>query len=122
MSDEYETEEFEHGADHVEEVDEPESFESEGFAMPLGNAKTLGQYVSALLRYLVEGVVLVTVLYLLTPAAERASLRDMGMLAVTVSGILVLLDLFGGMGLAARLGAGLGIGFRLVGATAMSVL
>lgn len=121
MSDEYETEEFEHGADHVEEVDEPE-IESEGFAMPLGNAKTLGQYVSALLRYLVEGVVLVTVLYLLTPAAERASLRDMGMLAVTVSGILVLLDLFGGMGLAARLGAGLGIGFRLVGATAMSVL
>lgn len=102
----------------VEQVEEFEQTEPEAFTMD----RSAGQYVSTLIRYLLEAVVLVLVLYLLTPVAQRESVSKMGVMAVTIAAVLVLLDLFGGMGLAARLGAGLGVGFRLAGVTALAAL
>jgi hypothetical protein len=100
-------------SDHNEEWENPH--EEFNRRKGKGKRRSLGQYLRMLVRYLIEAAVLVAVLYLLTPAESRGSLRDLAMMAVTFAAILILLDMFGGMGLAARLGAGLGVGFRMAG-------
>lgn len=103
-------EEFEDG--HAEEFEGPEEFSKKG---KKGKRRSLGQYLKMLVRYLVEAAVLVAVLHLLTPSEQRNSIRELALMALTFAAVLLLLDMFGGMGLAARLGAGLGVGFRMAG-------
>lgn len=86
----------------------------------LGTAFDLQEAVKRAVKYLIEGLVVAVVAYYVPQ--KKMGLEEIAMLAFVAAATFALLDMFApSISLAARQGAGFGIGANLVGFPAMPV-
>ena len=78
----------------------------------------LGDVVLRLLKYLVEGLAVAAVAWMITYKNKKLAGTEVFMLGVTAGATFAILDLFSpAVGSGVRQGAGFGMGFGLVGAS-----
>ena len=84
------------------------------------NKVTIAQVLARVIKYLVEGFAVAVAAYYIP--RKKMDLQEIVMIAVTAAATFAILDLYApGVGLAARHGAGFGIGASQVGYTGMGV-